>query len=135
MSVGVVLVSHSRKLVEGLSEMLDQLTQGQVQVAIAGGTEDGSLGTDAVAIRDAIDRASSGEGVLVLMDLGSAVLGTETALELIDPGLRPHVRLADAPLVEGALAAVVEASLGSGLDAVARSAEAARTEPKLGGGR
>lgn len=131
--VGLVLVSHSGRLVEGLNEMLDQLTQGQVHVTLAGGAEDGSLGTDAVAIRDAIERASSGAGVLVLMDLGSAVMGTEAALELVAQPLRDRVRLADAPLVEGAVAAVVEASMGGDLQAVAGAAEAARTQTKLGG--
>ena len=92
MTVGLVIVSHSRKLVDGLSEMLGQLTRGEVRVGVAGGAEDGSLGTDAIAIRKAIEGAAGGDGVLVLMDLGSAVLGTEAALELLDPEVRGRVR-------------------------------------------
>ncbi|MBJ7601311.1 MAG: PTS mannose transporter subunit IID [Candidatus Nephthysia bennettiae] len=134
MSVGFVLVSHSARLAEGVRELAEQVAQGNVPMVAVGGAEDGSLGTNALAIAQAIESLSMEEeveGILVLMDLGSAVLSAETALEQLDEVLRDRVRMADAPFVEGAIAAAVEASLGSGLEAVLTTAEAARSLGKL----
>jgi phosphoenolpyruvate---glycerone phosphotransferase subunit DhaM len=128
--VGIVLVSHSAELASGLKALVDQLTQGTVAVVAAGGCA-GGLGTDATLVADAICRADSGAGVLVLMDLGSATLSAETALELLGNDQLLRVELADAPLVEGAVAAGVEASLGSALADVLAAAEAAASTPKL----
>jgi dihydroxyacetone kinase phosphotransfer subunit len=135
MSVALVLVSHSSRLAEGARELAEQVAQGAVPIIAVGGAEDGSLGTNALAIAAAIESlaATDGvEGVLVLMDLGSAVLSTETALEQLSDEVLPLVRLADAPFVEGAVAAAVEASLGSDLAAVASTAGAAKGQSKLG---
>ncbi len=132
MSVGLLLVSHSARLAEGLRELVEQVVQGRVRIAVAAGSEDGGLGTSAVAISAAVESLAGPDGVLVLMDLGSAVLSAETALELLDPAVRERVRMADAPFVEGAVAAAVEASLDSGLDAVLATAVAARGQGKLG---
>jgi len=129
--VGIVLVSHSAKLAAGLQDLVEQLAQGRAHVEAAGGVADGALGTDAAAIAEAIRRADQGEGVAVLMDLGSAVLSAETALDLLPADWRPRVALCDAPMVEGAVAAAVEASLGSPLAAVRRAAEEARELRKL----
>lgn len=129
--VGVVLVSHSRKLAEGLKELLDQLSQGRIRVEAAGGTEDGGLGTDAVRIQAAVEAADQGDGVLVLMDLGSAVLSARTALEFLAPDLAARTVLGEGPLVEGAVAAAVEASAGSSLEEVRRVAEEAAGYRKL----
>ena len=130
-SVGLVLVSHSERLAEGLAEMVQQLVQGDVPVVLAAGGEDGELGTNAMAIARAVESLGIADGVVVLMDLGSAVLSAETALEQLEPSLRERVRMVDAPFVEGAVAAAVEASLGSELVAVATAAEAARRQGKL----
>ena len=130
-----MLVSHSARLAEGARELAEQVAQGDVPMLAVGGAEDGSLGTNAIAIAQAIESLAAAEGVdavLVLMDLGSAVLSAETALEQLDDEIRDRVRMADAPFVEGAVAAAVEASLGSDLDAVLATAEAARQQGKLG---
>jgi phosphotransferase system enzyme I (PtsI) len=128
--IGIVAVSHSAKLGEAALELALQMVQGggaRVQVAAGAGTEpDGTpiLGTDAVAVAAAIDElAADCDGVLVLMDLGSAVLSAELALELRMSDV--PVRLAPAPFVEGLLAAVVSAAAGGTLDAVAAEAAAA----------
>jgi dihydroxyacetone kinase phosphotransfer subunit len=131
MSVGLVLVSHSRQIGQGLSELLGQLARGKVPIAVASGAEDGGLGTDAVAIQGAIESVDGQDGVLVLADLGSAVLATESAFELLPPGVREHVLMADAPLVEGAVAAAVQASIDGDLDEVREAAEGAREMRKL----
>jgi phosphoenolpyruvate---glycerone phosphotransferase subunit DhaM len=131
MSVGLVLVSHSRLLGEGLAEMVGQLARGRVQIAVASGASDGGLGTDATAISTAIESVDGQDGVVVLADLGSAVLATESAFELLPSELRDRVQLADAPLVEGAVAAAVQASIEGDLDEVRGAAEGARDLRKL----
>ena len=131
MSVGLVLVSHSARLAEGLRELVEQVAQGRVSIAVAAGGPEDSLGTNAVAIGEALESLAAGGGVVLLLDLGSAVLSAETALETLLPDVRARVRMADAPFVEGAVAAAVEASLGSDLEAVLIAAESARGQEKL----
>ena len=129
--VALVLVSHSPRLAEGLAELLSQLGAGDVPVRLAAGTADGQLGTDPISVEDAITAADGGNGVLVLPDLGSAVLSVKVALEELDDAVRGQVRLVDAPFVEGAVAAAVTASTGADLAAVAAAAEQARTIRKF----
>jgi phosphocarrier protein FPr len=122
--VGIVLVSHSATLAEGAAELARQMGGEEVMVEPAGGLDlpDRPIGTDAVVVVGAIDRAWSDDGVLVLMDLGSAVLSAEMAVEMLEDARRERVRLASAPFVEGAVAAAVAARLGRSLDAVAAEA-------------
>ena len=131
MSVGLVLVSHSARLAGGLRDLVEQVAQGRVPIAVAAGGPEGSLGTNAVAIGEAVGSLAGPDGVVVLLDLGSAVLSAETALEDLAPSVRDRVRMADAPFVEGAVAAAVESSLGSDLEAVLAAAESARGQGKL----
>src|SRR4030088_3799245 len=100
-TVSLVLVSHSRQLAEGVRELAAQMTQGKVKIAVAGGTADGRLGTDATAVLGAIEEVRGPEGVLILVDLGSAVLSTQMAIEQLPDG-NGRVRLTNAPFVEGA---------------------------------
>ena len=120
--IGIVLVSHSAGLAEGVKELADQMTGGTVKIAAAGGGPDGSLGTSAELIRTALDEVYDTDGVLVLMDLGSAVMSAEVAVESLDPERAQHVLLSDAPLVEGAVVASVEASIGKSLQEVEKAA-------------
>ena len=131
--VGLVLISHSGTLVEGLREMVAQVAGDEVAVATAGGTEDGRLGTSAPRIASAIRQAldSGADEALVLLDLGSAALSLELALEELDPADRLRVRITEAPLVEGAILAAVQASIGSPIDQVIAAAEGAATLAKL----
>jgi PTS hybrid protein len=126
--VGIVVVSHSADLARGVAELAGQMAGPEVRIEVAGGGPDGSLGTDDGLVRDAIRRASSGEGVIVLGDLGSAILTIRHVLERQANG---HVRLVDAPLVEGTVAAAVMASMGSTIDDVAAAAEEARGANKF----
>ncbi len=126
--VGLVVVSHSVRIAEGTAELAGQMAGPEVRIVPAGGMEDGSIGTDAARIAAAIEAADAGAGVVVLVDLGSAVLSTVTALELLgDP---PNVRLSRGPIVEGAVIAAVQASTGSSLDEVLEAAEGAASMPK-----
>jgi phosphoenolpyruvate---glycerone phosphotransferase subunit DhaM len=121
--VGLVVVSHSRPLAEAAVTLARQmLPSAEVAVEVAAGTDDGGLGTDAVAVSAAITAADSGDGVVVLMDLGSAVMSAETALELLDDDVRDRVVLSSAPLVEGLVGAVVVAAGGADRDRVAAEA-------------
>jgi PTS hybrid protein len=129
-SVGLVVVSHSAKIAEGVVEMAAQMAAG-VRIEAAGGTDEGGMGTDATLIAEAIAAADSGDGVLVFADLGSAVLSAQLAIdELVDEPRRESVRIADAPLVEGAVIAAIQASTGSSLDEVAEAARGAATMGK-----
>jgi len=131
--VGIVVVSHSAQIAAGTVELARQMAGDDLRIEAAGGTADGSLGTDAVAIMAAIQAADGGAGVLVLMDLGSAVLATQTALELLGDGVAAHVRLSGGPLVEGAVVAAVQASVGDDLAAVLAAAEEAAGLRKIPG--
>jgi PTS hybrid protein len=121
--VGLVVVSHSRPLADAAVTLARQMLPGAaVAIEVAAGTDDGGLGTDAVAVSTAMAAADSGDGVVVLMDLGSAVMSAETALELLDDDLRARVTLSSAPLVEGLVGAVVVAAGGADRDRVAAEA-------------
>jgi dihydroxyacetone kinase phosphotransfer subunit len=120
--VGLVLVSHSDKLVEGLRDLVAQM-ESSVPLAIAGGTDDGELGTSLELVTTAIDEADvSGDGVVILFDLGSAEMTAESALEFADEEQRERCLVVDAPLVEGAIAAASAAAGGANLGAVATAA-------------
>ena len=123
MPVGLVVVSHSRALADAAVELARGMLPGrELAVAVAAGDVDGGLGTDATAIADAVTAVDSGDGVVVLMDLGSAVLSAETALELLDDDVRERVVLSAAPLVEGLVGAAVTAAAGADRDRVAAEA-------------
>lgn len=124
--VGIVIVSHSRKAAEGIKELAAQMSGDSQSIIAAGGMWDGSIGTDAIKIKEAIEKADSGEGVVVLVDLGSSVLSSSMALELLDENIGKRVRIADAPILEGAIVAAVQASIGDTLDNVLAVAEEAR---------
>ena len=123
--VNLVLVSHSPSLAAGVAELARAMTQqSPVVIATAAGTGDPlhPLGTNAEEIRRAIEAAYGEDGVLVLMDLGSAILSAEMALEFMPEAQRHNVRLCAAPMIEGAIVAAVQASLGGTLDQVAAEA-------------
>ena len=126
MTVGLVVVSHSRALARATVALAQEMLHGkQIRIAIAAGLDDATFGTDAAQIVDAITAADQGLGVVVLMDLGSAVLSAELALELLDDDVRERVVLCPAPLVEGLVVAAVAAAGGASSDEVAAEAAGA----------
>ena len=129
--IGIVVVTHSAQLADGIKELAEQMSNGSVKIAAAGGGPGGSLGTNAEKIRAAIEAVYSPDGVLVLMDLGSAVMSSEVALETLDPEQAKRVLLSNAPLVEGAVVAAVEGSTGKSLEEVEVSAVAASQMRKV----
>jgi len=119
--VNLVLVSHSKRLAQSAADMaLQMIATGQVKIATAAGTgeDNQEFGTNAVEIADAIQRVDSINGVLVLMDLGSAVLSTQMALELLPDEVRAHVRVCPGPFIEGEVVAAAQASAGGNLEQV-----------------
>lgn len=149
--VGIVIVSHSRQIASGAAELAGQMAGPDVRIEAAGGDPEGGLGTDGARVAAAIAAADTGDGVIVLGDLGSAILTVRAILEAddtvggngtpaeIDGNGTPaeldrngaRVVLADAPLVEGAVTAAVTASAGLDLEAVVQAAEEARGHRKL----
>jgi dihydroxyacetone kinase phosphotransfer subunit len=123
MNVGIAIVSHSPKVAEGAADMVRQMVGDAVPLAWTGGDPDGGLGTDVSKIMAAIDRAWSEAGVAVLVDLGGAETNSEMAIELLDEDRRGRVVVCNAPIVEGAVIAATEASGGSSLATVKRTAE------------
>jgi len=122
--VSLLIVSHSAQLAAGVREFAEQVAGGKVQIADAGGAADGSLGTSVDHIQERLRQVASPDGTLVLVDLGSAVLGVEMAIEALGAG---RVQISDAPLVEGAYLAAIEASAeGATLEQVAEAALQAR---------
>jgi phosphoenolpyruvate---glycerone phosphotransferase subunit DhaM len=122
--VSLLIVSHSAQLAAGVKEFAEQVAGGKVQIAAAGGAADGSLGTSVDHIQERLRQIASPDGTLVLVDLGSAVLSVEMAIEALGAD---RVQISDAPLVEGAYLAAIEASAaGTTLERVAEAALQAR---------
>jgi PTS hybrid protein len=129
--VGLVLVSHSASIAEGLAELVAQVAGPDVPIVTAAGGPENTLGTDGGRVLEALRSADSGSGTVVLVDLGSSLLSVRAALNELTPEEAGRVVLADGPLVEGAIAAGVIASTGASLAAVAAAAEEARGARKL----
>lgn len=130
MTVGIVIVSHSARLAEGVAELARQMAQEKVAIAVAGGTLDGALGTSVEKIIDALREVDGQDGILVLLDLGSAVMAAEMAVEAFTQEHQHRVVISPAPLVEGAVVAAVESSIGNSLQEVAEAAAEASSIPK-----
>ena len=134
--VGIVVVSHSADVADATVALVGQLANlgaDGPRLVAAGGLDDGSVGTDAVRIADAIGRADAGAGVVVMADLGSAVLSAFTAVEeLLEPNRAARVAISGGPLVEGTFVAAVQASAGDDLAGVRAAADEAAGMDKLG---
>jgi dihydroxyacetone kinase phosphotransfer subunit len=126
--VSLLIVSHSATLAAGVKEFVEQVAGGSIHVGAVGGALDGSLGTSVDYIRQALQQAATPEGILILVDLGSAVMSVQMALEMLD-GLRAII--SNAPLVEGAYLAASEAAAGSTLEETAAAALQAHTLTKI----
>ena len=132
--IGMVIVSHSARLAQGVYELAAQMAGDQVGISQAGGVSDDyeAFGTDALKVLSAIEEVWCQDGVLLLVDVGSAVMSAEMALEMLPQEQRQKCLLSNAPLVEGAIVAALHASLGESLLAVNAAAEGALYVPKLG---
>ncbi len=129
--VGLVIVSHSYDVAKGVKELSMQMVQSDIKIIDAGGMSNGDIGTDPNKIRDAILAADTGEGAVILVDLGSAIMSSEMAIEFLDADQQERVVIADAPVVEGSIIAAVQASIGGSLEEVKTAAEECRNLNKL----
>jgi phosphocarrier protein FPr len=119
--VNLILVSHSKKIADGVAEMVKQMTASEsVQILTAAGTgeDNQDLGTNALEIMEAVESIYTEDGLLILMDLGSAVLSTEMAMDMLSDEIKAKIKVCPAPFVEGAIAAAVQAGLGADLESV-----------------
>jgi multiphosphoryl transfer protein len=125
--IGLVIVSHSLKIAEGLRDLAQQIIQDRLPIALAAGIDnpENPIGTDAVQVAEAIKSVYSDSGVIVFMDLGSAVLSAETALDLLEPAWRENIYLCTGPLIEGVIAASVQAMIGQPVQNVLAEANSA----------
>lgn len=126
--VGIVVVSHSQKVAEGAVELARQMAP-EAKIAAAGGMEDGSIGTDVSKILAGIEAVQEGDGVVILVDLGSAVMSSEMAIEMLEDS--SQVKIIDAPIVEGTIFSSVEASIGSSFDEVIEVLTGAKSYKKF----
>ncbi|MBQ4246549.1 MAG: PTS mannose transporter subunit IID [Succinivibrio sp.] len=129
--IGIVVVSHSVKVAEGICDMVEKITYRDGQkfpILAAGGNAEGKLGTDPKHIIDAIKKVDQGDGVVVVCDLGSGVISSQAAISMLEEPLKSRVKIADAPILEGAVGAAVEAASDehTTLDNVIAQAEASR---------
>lgn len=124
MTVAILIVSHSAAIASGTVELARQMAA-DVPLVAAGGTDDGGIGTSFEAITAGIEELAAADAVVILCDLGSAYLTTDTALDFLDDDTRARVHVSQAPLVEGAVAAAVAAQTGGDVDAVLAAAASA----------
>lgn len=129
--IGVILVSHSELIANGLRDLVNEMNDGSVPVIAAGGAEGGRIGTSAIKIEEAIESLEDCDHILIYADLGSSILSAETAIDLVEEELAEKIRLVDAPIVEGALAGVVQATISDDVEEVIRTSEAARDAHKV----
>lgn len=129
--VGIIIISHNKKISEGIKEVIEQMIgkNENVKISCVGG-EAGSLGTNVSEIIKAIDEVYDKQGVLIFVDFGSTALGAKTALNLIDDERKSNIHIVNAPIVEGAFVAAVEASLGKSMEEILKSVEEAKNMNK-----
>lgn len=121
--LAILIISHSDKIAEGTKEVAEQMMQAQIEIRAVGGTAAGDIGTDTDRIEAAVKDLLSEEGIIVLTDLGSAVMSFDLVYDFLDDQEKAKVKLANAPLVEGAVLAAIEASLGKDMEAVLATIE------------
>ena len=116
--VNILIISHSLKIAEGTKELADEMKQADIKIEIIGGTNEGKMGTDADQIENKLKNLECQDGIVVLADLGSAVMSFNMVKECLPETRQNKIKLANAPLVEGAVLGAVEASLGKSLEEV-----------------
>lgn len=126
--VGIVVVSHSQKVAEGAKELALQMAA-DAKIASAGGLQDGSIGTDIEKITNAINEVMSEDGVIMLVDMGSAIMTSEMAIEMSENPEK--IKIVDTPVVEGTIFGAVEASIGSSMEQIVDVLKQAKIQPKF----
>lgn len=129
--IGIVVVSHSNKISTGIVELCKEMARDDIKIISAGGTRDGRLGTDATLIMEVIEEANSGDGVVILADMGSSIMSSEMAIEMLPEKIREKTIILDAPIVEGSLAAAIQACISNDLEDITRAGTEAKYMNKV----
>ncbi|MCR4425140.1 MAG: dihydroxyacetone kinase phosphoryl donor subunit DhaM [Firmicutes bacterium] len=128
--VSILLISHSSKVADGARDIAAEMAGNDVVIVACGGTADGRIGTDPDRVARAVDALAFGDGLVILADLGSSVMSAQMAVESLPEERRAKVIIANAPIVEGAVLAAIEASMGRSLAEVDKAAQSAHTMTK-----
>jgi dihydroxyacetone kinase phosphotransfer subunit len=128
---GVIIVSHSEKLAEGLRDIVMEMNDGSVAIIAAGGADGGRIGTNTFRIKAAIEKLAERDHILIFVDLGSAILCSETAIEMVDEEIQKKVHIVDAPLVEGVVGGVIQATICNDLEGIIATAKEGATLRKV----
>ncbi|MFT9497957.1 dihydroxyacetone kinase phosphoryl donor subunit DhaM [Anaerosolibacter sp.] len=133
--IGIVIVSHSQKVADGIKEIAEEMNHGKVEIKAAGGVDedDGRIGTSAFKIKEEIEGIHYIENILLFVDMGSAAMNAEMAVEMLDEELKQKVWLVDAPLVEGVIAATIQASITDSIEDILATAMESRDFQKFNG--
>ncbi|QVJ96552.1 PTS-dependent dihydroxyacetone kinase phosphotransferase subunit DhaM [Mycoplasma mycoides subsp. capri] len=116
--VGIVVISHSNKIANGVVDLAKQMAN-EVKIIPAGGTKDNLIGTDIDLIIDAINKAwDPNDGVILLFDLGSALMNAQMAIEMLEPDKQNKIKIIDAALVEGTILAAIDSSMNKNIDQI-----------------
>lgn len=128
--ISIVIVSHSEKVAQGAAEIAQEMNTAGVTIRPAGGTGDGRIGTNTELILEALKEVYTGDDILVFADLGSSVLSTEMAIEMLDEEIAKKVRIVNAPVVEGVVFAAIQAGLTDNVEEIVAVAEDSKNLPK-----
>lgn len=129
--IGFILVSHSYKLVEGLKEIAEQINGKESNINAIGGASDGRIGTNPIEIYEALEEMYDGDNILIFGDLGSSIMSAQMAIDMVSEEIQKKVILVDAPLVEGAIAAIIQSSITENLEEIISAAKEAKTMNKF----
>ncbi len=129
--ISLVIVSHSKKISEGVVELCYEMVGEDLRIIPVGGTSDGRIGTDPILIKKAIEKAYYGDGVLILTDIGSSIMSSELAIEMLEKKIKEKTFILDTPIVEGSIAVAVQASISNNMEEIKKVAEEARTTRKV----
>lgn len=129
--IGIVIVSHSEMIAEGLKEYAEGINKNKIKIIAAGGADDGRIGTNTLKIIEAIEEIFDGNQILIMVDLGSAVLSTEMAIDMLDDEIKEKITIIDAPLIEGTITAVRMAQEIDDVDKIISKVMEVREHKKL----
>lgn len=130
--IGLVIVSHSNKISEGIVELCYEMAGEDLRIIPAGGSSDGRIGTDPILIKESIEKVYDGDGVAILADIGSSIMSSELAIEMLEEEIKGKTIILDTPIVEGSIAVSVQASISNNMKEIKKAAEEARNTRKLG---
>ena len=129
--IGLVIVSHSNKISEGVVDLCYEMAGEDLKIISAGGTSDGRIGTDPLLIKESIEKTYDGDGVVILADIGSSIMSSELAIEMLEEEIKEKTIILDAPIVEGSIAVSVQASISNDMEEIKKAAEEARNTRKI----